>query len=61
METTAPIKEFYTDNLHKKIYATDASVYRQIPNSVAFPRNLEEITKLIAYAKNNKLTISLLD
>jgi len=58
MESTAPIKEFYTDNLHKRIYATDASVYRQIPNSVAFPKNNEEIKKLINYAQKNKLTIT---
>ena len=28
-----------TDDLHKSIYATDASVYRKTPLAVAFPKS----------------------
>ena len=35
------------DNLHKKIYATDASVYRKIPLAVAFPKDEKDIKILI--------------
>jgi len=53
-----PINEFYTDKLHKSIYATDASVYRNLPFAVAYPKNEEEIKILINYAQKKKLTIT---
>ena len=40
-----------TDSLHKIAYATDASVYREIPYGVAYPRNEDEIVELIAEAR----------
>ena len=58
MKSKRPIKEFYTDNLHKRIYATDASVYREIPNAVAYPKDSEEIKRLIKHAQDNNLTIT---
>lgn len=58
MRSKLPIKEFYTDTLHKNIYATDASVYRQIPYAVAYPKDNQEIIKIIDYAKKNKLSIT---
>lgn len=42
--------ELMFDDLHRKLYATDASVYRRIPLGVAFPRNQEDLTKLIRFA-----------
>jgi len=30
----------YTDSLHKIAYATDASVYREIPYGVAYPETV---------------------
>jgi len=53
-----PISQYYTDNLHKAIYATDASVYRKLPFAVAYPQNIEEIKDLIQYADANKLSIT---
>ncbi len=58
MESRKPIIEFYTDRLHRNIYATDASVYRKIPQAVAYPKNTDEIKKLIAYANANKITLT---
>ncbi len=49
--------ELHFDNLHKTIYATDASVYRKIPLAVAFPKDVEDIQKLIAFATENKITL----
>jgi len=50
--------EFFTDALHTKIYATDASVYRKIPLAVAYPKNEEAIQQLIDFAvKNNSSLI----
>ncbi len=49
--------ELLFDNLHKNIYATDASVYRKIPLAVAYPKNVEDIQKLIEFAKKNNITL----
>ena len=49
--------ELKYDNLHKSIYATDASVYRKIPLAVAFPKNKEDIKQLILFANKNKVSL----
>jgi len=49
--------EVFFDNLHKSIYATDASVYRKIPLGVAYPKNNEDIKTLIKFANKNKITL----
>ena len=43
--------EILTDSLHKIAYATDASVYREVPYGVAYPANEEDIRSLIAEAR----------
>lgn len=45
--------EFYTDETTRKLYATDASAYREIPIAVAFPRTEADIARLIAFATEN--------
>ena len=42
-----------TDSLHKIAYATDASVYREIPHGVAYPASEQDIRELIAYAREH--------
>ena len=49
--------ELFSDALHKSIYATDASVYRKIPLAVAYPKNVADIQKLIAFATKNNITL----
>lgn len=49
--------ELLYDDLHKNIYATDASVYRKIPLAVAYPKNKEDIKKLISFATKNSITL----
>ena len=49
--------ELYFDALHKSMYATDASVYRKIPLAVVFPKNIEDIQKLIEFAKQQQITL----
>lgn len=49
--------EFYTNLLHRSIYATDASVYRKIPMAVAIPRNNESIKALIRFASENQISL----
>ena len=46
------------DDLHKTIYATDASAYRMLPLAVAYPKNSEDIVKLIQFATENKIPLT---
>ena len=43
--------KLYTDSLHKIAYATDASVYREIPYGVAYPETEEDVRELMRKAK----------
>ncbi len=42
--------ELHLDTMHRLLYATDASAYREVPAAVAVPRNIEDLKKLIRYA-----------
>ncbi len=46
--------DFLTDETSRRIYATDASAYRQIPKAVAVPKTREDIVKLVRFAKEQK-------
>ncbi|HCX74489.1 MAG TPA: FAD-binding oxidoreductase, partial [Algoriphagus sp.] len=41
------------DKLSRTLYATDASVYREVPLAVAFPKSESDIQKLIQFANEN--------
>ena len=43
------------DHLHKSIYATDASVYREIPLAVCYPKNKGDIKLLIDFATQHQI------
>lgn len=45
------------DELHKTLYATDASVYRKIPLAVAFPKDEKDLKTLIDFATQNNITL----
>jgi len=49
--------EFHYDDLHKNIYATDASVYRKIPLAVAYPKGKDDLKKLISFAAKHKISL----
>ena len=42
----------FFDDLHKTIYATDASVYRKIPLAVAYPSGNQDIQQLVHFAQS---------
>uniref|UniRef100_UPI004047D088 FAD-binding and (Fe-S)-binding domain-containing protein n=1 Tax=Polaribacter sp. TaxID=1920175 RepID=UPI004047D088 len=45
------------DDLHKAIYATDASVYRRTPLAVAYPSEIQDIQKLIFFATEHEISL----
>jgi len=49
--------DLHIDHTTRLLYATDASVYREIPLAVSRPRNKEDIKKLILFARKHKLSL----
>jgi len=49
--------ELYTDSTMRTLYATDASAYREMPLAVAIPRSVEDIKRLIAFARSEKTSL----
>lgn len=49
--------EVYTDSIHKTLYSTDASAYRETPGAVCIPRDKSDIIEIIRFARENKLCI----
>ena len=49
--------QLYDDKLWRSIYATDASVYREMPLAVCYPKNENDLKKLIKFAKAQKTSL----
>lgn len=49
--------ELYDDKTMRTLYATDASAYREMPQAVAVPGSVEDIRKLIAFARAEKTSL----
>jgi len=49
--------EIRNDLLYKKLYATDASVYKKYPIAVAFPKTNSDIEKIISFCLKEKVSI----
>ena len=43
-----------TDSIHKIAYSTDASIYREVPKGVAYPKKEEDIVELVQMARRRK-------
>src|SRR6195952_4924535 len=49
--------ELYFDTTMRTLYATDASAYREMPLAVAIPKSIEDIKRLIAYARKHQTSL----
>ncbi|XLS30982.1 FAD-binding and (Fe-S)-binding domain-containing protein [Flavobacteriaceae bacterium M23B6Z8] len=49
--------ELQLDELHRTLYATDASVYRKKPLGVCYPKNASDIQKIVEFASTNKISL----
>ncbi|GAB3914017.1 FAD-binding and (Fe-S)-binding domain-containing protein [Larkinella knui] len=49
--------EFYTDSTQRILYATDASAYREMPLAVAMPKSVDDLKKLIAFAREHRTSL----
>lgn len=50
--------ELLFDELHKTLYSTDASAYKLRPVAAALPKNESDIIKILAFVKENKISIT---
>jgi FAD/FMN-containing dehydrogenase/Fe-S oxidoreductase len=49
--------ELFTDETTRRLYATDASAYREMPLAVAIPQSEEDLIKLIRFASAHKTSL----
>lgn len=49
--------DLFSDNLHKIIYATDASVYREMPIGVVYPKNHSDLKNIVHFCGKNAISI----
>ena len=49
--------ELFSDDFMRTLYATDASVYREMPLAVALPKNEDDICKLIKFARKHRTSL----
>ena len=49
--------ELYFDVMMRTLYATDASVYKEYPTAVCYPKTANDIQKLISFAQANKTSL----
>lgn len=49
--------ELFYDSLMRTLYATDASVYRELPLAVALPKDIEDLKTLIGFAAQEGVSL----
>lgn len=49
--------ELHFDSLMRALYATDASVYRELPLAIAYPKTVGDVKNLIRFATENKTSL----
>lgn len=49
--------ELHTDHLRRILYATDGSIYRELPLAVAYPKSTKDIQILVQFATTNQVTL----
>ncbi len=49
--------ELFTDITTRRLYATDASAYRELPQAVAVPKGKDDLVILVNYARENNTSI----
>jgi FAD/FMN-containing dehydrogenase/Fe-S oxidoreductase len=49
--------DLFTDNTSRLLYATDASVYREIPIAVCRPKSVNDLKTLIRFSRENNISL----
>lgn len=49
--------DLFTDEMYRRLYATDASDFREVPMAVARPKSAEDIKKLVGFARSFRTSL----
>jgi FAD/FMN-containing dehydrogenases len=49
--------ELHVDCVYRNLYATDASAYRELPLGVVYPKDDEDLKKIIAFAREKEISL----
>ncbi|MBL8992682.1 MAG: FAD-binding oxidoreductase, partial [Spirochaetia bacterium] len=49
--------ELHVDDLSRALYATDASMYREMPRAVIHPKTKEDLIRIVRFAGKNRIPI----
>lgn len=49
--------DYFDDFTIRTLYATDASAYRELPTAVTIPKSVDDLKKLIAYARSTQQSL----
>lgn len=49
--------ELFTDNISKTIYATDASVYQELPLGVVYPKSNDDLKSIVQFAAQHRVAL----
>ena len=49
--------ELFTDNTTRRLYATDASAYRELPKAVAIPLDEDDVVRLVNFASQSNTSL----
>ncbi|WP_420386904.1 FAD-binding and (Fe-S)-binding domain-containing protein [Roseivirga sp.] len=49
--------ELFTDEVHRRLYATDASAYRELPLAVTIPKDKEDLITLVRFAAEHNTSL----
>lgn len=49
--------DLFTDNTTRRLYATDASAYRELPEAVAIPKDKQDLITLVNYAREHQKSL----
>jgi len=49
--------DLFTDDLHRILYATDGSAYRELPQAVVRPKDKEDVRNVIEFARSVKSSV----
>mgnify|MGYP005812894929 CR=1 FL=1 len=49
--------DLFTDETHRRLYATDASAYRELPLAVVIPKGKQDLITLVKFASENNTSL----
>ncbi|MDY6821909.1 MAG: FAD-binding oxidoreductase, partial [Deferribacterota bacterium] len=49
--------ELHSDEIYRYLLSTDGSIYKIVPEAVIYPKDVDDVVKVLAFCKDNQLSI----